>query len=77
MGGFFGVAAKEDCVFDLFSEQIIIPIWEPDAPEWLSTAKRKVITEPFTTSRMRRFVPNSTRMSMKCGAISVSDVSQI
>lgn len=30
-----------------FSEQTIIPIWEPDAPEWQSTAKRKVITEPF------------------------------
>lgn len=77
MGGFLESQQKKTVYLICFSEQIIIPIWEPDAPEWLSTAKRKVITEPFTTSRMRRFVPNSTRMSMKCGAISVSDVSQI
>ncbi len=25
MGGFFGVASKDDCVFDLFLEPIIIP----------------------------------------------------
>lgn len=30
MGGFFGVASSEDCVFDLFSVWIIILIWEPD-----------------------------------------------
>lgn len=77
MGGFFGVAAKEDCVFDLF--------FGTDYHSHLGTrragmavySKEEGYNEPFTTSRMRRFVPNSTRMSMKCGAISVSDVSQI
>ena len=49
MGGFFGVAAKEDCVFDLFFGTDYHPIWEPDVPAWQSTAKKKVTTEPFTT----------------------------
>ena len=34
MGGFFGVASKEDCVVDLFLAQIIIRIWERAAAAW-------------------------------------------
>ena len=76
MGGFFGVAAKEDCVFDLF--------FGTDYHSHLGTRRAGMAVFLYrrdvmgrATSRMRRFVPNSTRMSMKCGAISVSDVSQI
>ena len=32
MSGFFGVASKEDCIFDLFFGTII-PIWEQGVPE--------------------------------------------
>ena len=38
MGGFFGVAAKEDCVFDL--AWIIIRIWAQDAVAWQSGEKK-------------------------------------
>lgn len=30
MGGFFGVVSKQDCIFDLFLELIIIHIWGQD-----------------------------------------------
>ena len=33
MSGFFGVASKEDCIFDLFFGTTIIPIWEQGVPE--------------------------------------------
>lgn len=47
MGGFFGVASKDDCVFDLFLEPIIIPIWEQDVPEW-RCMERTGLTVQFT-----------------------------
>lgn len=33
MSGFFGVASKEDCIFDLFFGTDYHPIWEQGVPE--------------------------------------------
>lgn len=37
MSGFFGVASKDDCVLELFTEWITILIWEHAAEVWLFT----------------------------------------
>ena len=57
MGGFFGVTSKEDCVMDLFLEQIIIPIWEPVGEAWRFMAKA-VFREVSTTLKTLRSAPN-------------------
>ena len=62
MGGIFGVASKESCVFDLFFESIIIPIWEPGEAVWRSTAKEKGFDRSITISRIRRFGPSLSGM---------------
>lgn len=49
MGGFFGVAAKEDCVFDLFFGTDYHSHLGTRRAGMQSTAKKKVTTEPFTT----------------------------
>lgn len=76
MGGFFGVASKSDCMFDLFSGRIIIPIWERDVPDLRFMVKRD-LTVPFTILKMHRSVPNLIRTSMRWREIWESDVSQI
>lgn len=45
MGGFFGVASKNDCVFDLFLELIIIHILEQEEVEWLYMARMDLIVQ--------------------------------
>ena len=77
MGGFFGVAAKEDCVFDLF--------FGTDYHSHLGTrragmavySKEEGYNRAIHNIENAPFIPNLTRMSMKCGAILVSDVSRI
>ena len=59
MGGFFGVASKNDCVFDLF--------FGTDYHSHLGTRragiiKRPVLKEPFTILRMRLSGPSLTKM---------------
>ncbi len=61
MGGFFGVAAKDDCMFDLFLEPITTHILVQDAEEWPFTAKKDLIVR-FTTLRMHHSEPNSTKI---------------
>ena len=63
MGGFFGVAAKESCVFDLFLEQIITLIWEPDGREWQFTTGKRVMTGQSIILRMRLFGQNLIKIS--------------
>ena len=48
MGGFFGVASKQDCVLELFYgvELIITLIWEPEEEEW-QFMERMDFTVPF------------------------------
>ena len=65
MGGFFGVASKEDCVFDLFLERITILIWEQDGPVWLSMKRDVGLTVPSTILKMHLSVPNLTKRSRK------------
>ena len=57
MGGFFGVAAKESCTFDLFLAPIIIHIWVRDVPEWRYMVKMD-FQNPSTISRELRSVPS-------------------
>ena len=77
MGGFFGVAAKEDCVFDLFfgtdyhshlgTRRAGMAVYSKE--EGYNRAIHNIENAPFRTK--------FDRMSMKCGVISVSDVSRI
>ncbi len=48
MGGFFGVASKQDCIFDLFLALTIILILEQGAAVWRCMEKMGLIV-PFTT----------------------------
>ena len=61
MSGFFGVASKEDCVLELFTEWIIIPIWELVAAVWRFMVNMD-LTVPSTTLRTRLSVQNLTGM---------------
>ena len=73
MGGFFGVAAKEDCVFDLFfgtdyhshlgTRRAGMAVYSKE--EGYNRAIHNIENAPFRTK--------FDKMSMKCGAISVSD----
>ena len=76
MGGFFGVASKEDCMFDLFSGLTIILIWEPDGPEWLSMIGKRDLTGLFTIYKTLISEPSSIRIFQKCTAPWESAVSQ-
>lgn len=60
MGGFFGVASKSDCMFDLF--------FGTDYHSHLGTRRagmavygKKALTVRFTTLKTRRFARNSIR----------------
>ena len=64
MGGFFGVASQQDCVFDLFLELTTIPIWEHDAVEWRYTEKKDLIGQSIIL-KMLRFELNLIKMSVK------------
>ena len=61
MGGFFGVASQQDCVFDLFLGSIITPAWEPGGlvrgqgqvwqnPRWSLGKKQTPSACPLRTS---------------------------
>ena len=69
MGGFFGVAAKEDCVFDLF--------FGTDYHSHLGTRRAGMAVyskEEGYNRAMHRSVRSSTRMSMRCTDIWASAV---
>ncbi len=40
MGGFFGVASREDCMLDVFLVQITIHTWVPAEADLQLTTKR-------------------------------------
>ena len=61
MGGFFGVASKQDCVLELF--------YGVEYHSHLGTRRAGMkrtektdLTVPFTILKIHHFVPNSTKM---------------
>lgn len=60
MSGFFGVASKDDCVLDFFTEWLSLT-WEHAAEVWLFTENMD-LTVPSTTLRTRLSVQNLTEM---------------